>query len=101
MDDLQSALASLLENPKELEELAKTASSILEGDGGEGFPSPSELKKLISGWKDGEDSASGQILSALRPYLSDQRRFRLERAARIARIYQYAEVAFGSELLDG
>ena len=103
MDDLQSALESLLNNPEELEQLAQTASAMLQGGDAEGSsgPSLSDLQSFMKTLKSDAGNPSQQLLTALRPYLSESRQARLDHAAKIARLSRFAEFAFGSELSDG
>lgn len=103
MDDLQSALESLLKNPEELEQLAQTASAMLQGGDAEGSsgPSLSELRSFMQNLKSDAGEPSQQLLTALRPYLSESRQARLDRASKIARLSRFAEFALGSELSDG
>ena len=106
MDDLQSTLESLLQNPKELEQLAQTAAAMLQGDTNEEQTDKSDqpffdLQTLMKSLNGESNDRSQQLLTALRPYLSDNRRARLDRASKIARLSKFAEFAFGSELFDG
>ena len=97
MDDLQSVLKSLLDDPEELEKLAKTASSFLQNDVPEqpsSFPDLNQLKTLMQKMDTGETQS---LVRALSPFLSDARRRRLERASRIAQLTSIAELTLGRD----
>ena len=101
MDDLQSTLQALLDDPEELNKLAQTAASLLQGEEKESSPAApdlSQIMKLIQGADQGE---SRKLIAALAPFLSENRRLRLERAAKIAHLSSIAELALGRELDRG
>lgn len=99
MDDLQSALQSLLDDPNELQQLAQTAAAML---GGEEQPQEEkqelpDLKSVMKLIRNGNQSETKKLVEALAPFLSPKRRSRLERAARIASLSSIAEIALGSD----
>ena len=97
MDDLQATLQALLDDPSELEQLAQTAASLLGGgdDAAQAEAQMPDLKQMLEMMR--SDRESKKLISALSPYLSAQRRARLERAARIACFSSLAELALGGE----
>ncbi|MBQ9044755.1 MAG: hypothetical protein IJ112_02260 [Oscillospiraceae bacterium] len=99
MDDLQATLQALLDDPSELEQLAQTAASLLGGgdDAAQAEAQMPDLKQMLEMMRSGRASESKKLISALSPYLSAQRRARLERAARIASFSSLAELALGGE----
>ena len=97
MDDLQSVLKSLLDDPQELEKLAQTASSFLQSDVPDSppaFPDLNQVKAIMQKMDTGETQS---LVRALSPFLSDARRKRLERASRIAQLSSIAELTLGRE----
>lgn len=99
MDDLQSALQSLLDDPDELQQLAQTAASMLGGADSAPQEEPEfpDLKTIMKRFKNGSQSETKQLVDALAPFLTPQRRARLERAARVASLSSLAELALGSD----
>lgn len=97
MDDLQATLQSLLENPQELEELAQTASQLLGvgGDQESHESSTPEIGVLMRMLQKPGDGSVQKLADALKPFLSDARRVKLERAARLASLSSLAEFALG------
>ena len=102
MDDLQATLQSLLNNPAELEQLAQTANSLLGGGGSEEkAPEIPNIQTMLQSLGKDAGGDTQKLLNALRPFLSEQRRARLERASKIAKLSSLAEFAFGSDSADG
>lgn len=89
----------------ELGRIAQLASSLV-GDGGETQP-PSEpqpepgfdagqLRRMLSAVRgSGRDSASRHLLEAMKPYLAEKRRRKIDRAMKLARLASLAELAAG------
>lgn len=96
MDDLQATLQSLLENPEELNRIAQSAASFFQDapdtQPQEEGPDLSQLSRMFQNMDRGN---SRQLVKALEPFLSDERRGKLERASRIAHLSSFAEVLFG------
>lgn len=100
MDEFGEKLSSLLNDPKQMESFASFAKSIM---GGEmpiaASPEPEidpMLIKKISGMLTRGDSISGnekRLLEAMKPYLSEKRRSKMDRAMKIAKIASIAELA--------
>lgn len=101
MSDFEDKLNKLLNDPKEMERFAGFAKSLMSG-GDDSAPQepdidPSMLKKL-SGMLSGSGGGSGRdkrLLEAMRPFLSEKRRSKMDRAMKIARIAGIAELAAG------
>lgn len=81
MDEIGEKLDALLNDPKQFGKIAQLASSIL-GDGG-----------------GGHDSANRHLLEAMKPYLAEKRRRKIDRAMKLARLASLAELA--AEDLEG
>ena len=95
MDELGEKLDALLHDPQQLV-----------GDGGETQP-PSEpqpepgfdagqLRRMLSAVRgSSRDSASRHLLEAMKPYLAEKRRRKIDRAMKLARLASLAELAAG------
>ncbi len=102
MSDFEDKLNKLLNDPKEMERFAGFARSLMSGaESGAAEPSaapdidPSLLKSLggaLSGKGGGRDA---KLLEAMRPYLSEKRRGKMDRAMKLARLAGIAELAAG------
>ena len=107
MDELGEKLDALLHDPQQLGRIAQLASSLV-GDGGETQP-PSEpqpepeldldmgqLRRMMSALRGGgHDSANRHLLEAMKPYLAEKRRRKIDRAMKLARLASLAELAAG------
>lgn len=98
MDELQSQLSSLLENPAELERLTQMASQLLGGGAEsptEAKPEPSlpDLGGLAARFRSSGGSDTQKLLAALRPFLAPKRQEKLSRAMRAARLASVARLA--------
>ncbi len=102
MSDFEDKLNKLLNDPKEMERFAGFARSLMSGaESGAAEPSatpdidPSLLKSLsgaLSGKSGGRDA---KLLEAMRPYLSEKRRGKMDRAMKLARLAGIAGLAAG------
>ena len=92
MSGFEEKLSELLNDPGELERFADFARSVM--GGAEGVPGidASVLKQLGGAAGDG-GSRNVRLLEAMRPYLSERRRGKMERAMRIARLASIASAA--------
>ena len=97
MDDLQATLQSLLDDPEELGKLAQTAASLFQNEDQEKNPEMPDLNRIMQMLRGANHSESQKLIGALAPFLSDDRRARLERASRIAHLSSIAELALGRE----
>lgn len=79
MDEIGEKLDALLNDPKQFGKIAQLASSILGGGG--------------------HDSANRHLLEAMKPYLAEKRRRKIDRAMKLARLASLAELA--AEDLEG
>lgn len=107
MDEFGEKLNSLLNDPKQMESFASFAKSVMGGDMPSLTPSEPELDptliKKISGVLSRGDKSAGReklLLEAMKPYLSEKRRSKMDRAMKLARLASIAELAaseFGGE----
>ena len=112
MGEFEDRLSSLMNDPKQMEEIAAMAKSLMGGEdrsGGAGAGAegpdldPGMLQKLAgilgkTGTKTSEQTA---LLNAMKPYLSEKRRTKMEKAMKLARIAEIAELAAGEIGGDG
>lgn len=92
MDELQETLNQILNDPKQMEELTQMASSIM---GGEAASAP-ELSGVLKSLN-APPSNTQKLLNAMAPFLKPDRREKLERAIRIAKLASVAELALEQE----
>lgn len=103
MDDLSSKLSELLNDPESMNRVRQMAESFL-GESGDEVPAPSptpdissigdmlgsgELQSIISvisKMKSAGDDSRVQLISALRPHLSEERRKRADTAIKILKL---------------
>ena len=100
MGDFEDKLNQLLNDPKEMERFAGFAKSLMGGDEPateEKAPDfdPGLLKKISGLMSGGRGSKDTKLLEAMRPYLSEKRRSKMDRAMKIARLAGLAELAAG------
>lgn len=100
MEDLESTISQILGNPDSMAQIMSIAKSL-------GAPSPPteaeslpsvppidpSMLSLLDLAKQFGDPKEAQLLNALKPYCSEQRRQRIDRALQIARISQIAGAA--------
>ena len=103
MEELEQQLNSILSDPKQLEQIAGLARSLMGGEKPEqsapassdlGFD-PALLRRIGSLMQDGGDSRAQALLKALAPYLSDKRREKLDSALKLAKLARIARLAMG------
>ena len=107
MDEFGEKLNGLLNDPKQMESFASFAKSIMGGEMPFGAPSepeidPKLMQKLggIIAKGDKESCNEKRLLDAMKPYLSEKRRSKMEKAMKLARLAAIAELAaseFGGE----
>ena len=99
MNELEDKLNALLNDPGEMERFASFAKSIMGGAEQEKTSEPDidpGLIKRIGGILGGSDAKSSndkKLLEAMKPYLSEKRRSKMDRALKIARLASIAATA--------
>ena len=108
MGELEERLNSILSDPEQMARINRLAQTLMGGDGGEapppsdaGEPDSALLGKLgaLLG-QQGGDHDKQALLEAMKPYLSEKRRSKLDRAMRLTRMAHLAGIAMG-ELGNG
>ena len=97
MDDLERQLNSILSDPKQMEQIAGLARSLM-GDGAQGTtpepgPDTALLGRIASLIQSGGEGREQALLKAMAPYLSEKRRGKLDNALRLARLARIARLA--------
>ena len=117
MDDLGSKLTELLNDPESMNRVRQMAESIL-GESGDDLPAPpsspdlssigdmlgsGELQSIISvisKMKSAGDDSRVQLISALRPHLSEERQKRADTAIKILKLLDVLPLVKESGLLN-
>lgn len=94
MSELEDRINSVLNDPGQMEQISKLAQSLM-GGGDAGGIDTGVLSKLSSlAGNAGESGGKQALLNAMKPYLSEKRRMKLERAMRLASLAKIARLAF-------
>jgi hypothetical protein len=98
MSEIEEMLNGILSDPKELEKLtglAKTLSASLGGNPGERSDAPEAAAMRLAArlLQETQESDKSALLNAMKPYLRQERRELIDRAARIARMAGIARLA--------
>ena len=103
MDDLQSKLAGILNDPESMERVRKMAENLFSGEkngssvqnnppaNSGNMPSGEELQMImsvVSKLNSAKDSERTNLITALKPYLSDTRREKAENAIKILKLLE-------------
>ena len=118
MSELEDKINSILGDPKQMEQITKVARSLMGGAGGEsGGEAGGRAESALAGL--GIDAASLQrlgrllsrsgeqkpqeraLLEAMKPYLSEKRRSKMDKAIKLARLAKIARLAMGEMGGDG
>lgn len=128
MSELEDRINSILGDPAQMEQITNLAKSLMGGDAaaqtqgngsGQGAAGMEQLAKGLMGGEDlgidpgmlmrisrlmsagnTQSSEKKALLEAMKPYLSEKRRTKMDRAIRMARLAKMAQLAMG-ELREG
>ena len=103
MGELEERISGVLNDPKQLQEIMDMARSLMDGGGaaellrglGGEAPGPAPFGAPTGGSPGGRDTRA--LLEAMRPWLSEKRRGKLERALRLSRLAHLALTMLGKE----
>lgn len=113
MSEFEDRLNQLLNDPEQMDRIANLAKSLMSGQSApqpapqsvpasagilpEGFDPAmlGKLGKLLSGMKSQEPDNNMVLLEAMKPYLAEKRRAKMERALKLAKLAKFAELALG------
>lgn len=98
MDEFNNKLNALLNDPGQMERFASFAKSVMGGDeAGQSLKEadPGIMKKIsgIMSADNGKSANERRLLEAMRPYLSQKRRDKMDKALKIARLASLAALA--------
>lgn len=107
MGELEDSINQVLNDPLQMEKISNLARSLMGGGGenkGQEIPpfDPKLMQKISGLMRDGgaKNSKDEKLLDAMRPFLSEKRRGRMDRAVRLAKMARLASIAaeeFGGE----
>lgn len=105
MSDWEEQLNSILNDPAQMSRIADMARTLMGGEGppaaeaAEAAPTesalPAGLGEMLRSLNGGEKSDKQALLEAMKPWLSEKRRAKMDRALRLARMARLAELAMG------
>ena len=107
MGELEDRISGVLNDPKQMQEIMDMARSLMDGGGAAELlrglgaaaeqepPGPAPFGALTGGAPGGRDTRA--LLEAMRPWLSEKRRGKLERALRLSRMAHLALTMLGKE----
>lgn len=106
MDELGDKLNAVLNDPGQLERLTRMAKSIMGGEPSNDSASknnldsdgidPAMLRKLSAFMgKSSVKNDKRALLEAMKPYLSEKRRKKMDKALKLAKLASFAELAVG------
>ena len=101
MSELEEQINRILSDPGQMEKLSGLASLLMGGESGEAAPPPAPsldpglLQKLGSALDSGEAGRETALLKAMRPWLSEKRQHKMDRAMQLARVARIARLALG------
>ena len=100
VSEFEDKLNELLNDPGQMERIAGIAKSLMGGDAPSAPASDTDfdegLLKRLSGLMKGADNKSSndkKLLEAMRPYLSEKRRSKMDKAIKIAKLASIASIA--------
>ena len=109
MGELEDRLNSILNDPEQMARISSLAQSLMGGEGWQTPEGPGKLAELLGGGS-GENALPGKLasllgqsgdadkralLEAMKPYLSEKRRGKLDRAMKLTRMARLARLAMG------
>lgn len=113
MSELEDRLNGLLSDPEQMGRLAQIAKSIMGGGGAEDAPPAQEnpgldfdpgmlsrIGRMLNGLS-GEKDDKKALLEAMKPYLAEKRRQKMDRALKIAKMAKLANLALKEYGGDG
>ena len=103
MNEFEEKLNAILNDPAEMEKIARLASELMGGETGETSPPPKpdsppldgellgRIAKMLGSAGDGNDKTS--LVQGLSPYLKPERQAKLQKALRMAKLARLARAA--------
>lgn len=99
MSELEERISAILNDSEQMEKITAMAQKLMGASGGEldGVPLPGELSRLMGGADDDKTA----LLEAMKPYLSEKRRVKMDKAIKVARIARLARFAMNEGSGEG
>lgn len=98
MSDWEEQLSSILGDPQQMGKIADLARSLMGGEAPETAPGdamPDGIAALLRSAVSGGNDNTTALLEAMKPWLSEKRRAKLDRAMKLSRMAKLAELAMG------
>ena len=99
MSELEEQINRILSDPGQMEKLTGLASLLMGGEGETAAPPPAPdpglLQKLGGALGGGAAGKETALLEAMRPWLSEKRRHKMDRAMQLAKMARIARLALG------
>ncbi len=111
MSEFEDRLNSILNDPEQMDKIANMAKSLLGGDAGGAASGPQAapatpfdgidpamlqgIGKIMSSMNDPQNDQKTALLEAMKPYLDEKRRSKMDRAMKLAKMARLAGLAFG------
>ena len=101
MSELEEQINRILSDPGQMEKLTGLASLLMGGEGESAAPAPAPapdpglLQKLGGALAGGEAGRETALLEAMRPWLSEKRQHKMDRAMKLAKMARIARIALG------
>lgn len=95
MSEMEDRINAVLNDPQQMEKITEMAKSLMGGDAEDRGADAAILGKIgrLMGSDTGENSNERALLDAMRPYLSEKRRRKMDRALKLARFAKIAGLA--------
>ena len=100
MSELEDRINSVLSDPEQMQKISRLARSLMgdgEGDGAPTMPDGDMVQRISRLMSSGSVSNRKEraLLEAMKPYLSEKRRKKMDKALQIARLAGIARMAMG------
>ncbi len=105
MGELEDRINSVLSDPEQMEKISRLAGSLM-GGGEQPAPTPEgdilgKISRLMASEGEGQKRERA-LLEAMKPYMSEKRKMKMDKALRFARLASIARTALGEmEAGDG
>ena len=107
MGELEDRINGILGDPSQMEQITRLAQSLMgggDGDSTDSSPLPgidsAMLRKISRMMSSSAGSKNEALLAAMKPYLSEKRRGKMDKAMKLARLARIAQLAM-NETEDG
>jgi hypothetical protein len=115
MSEFEDRLNSILNDPEQMDKIASMAKSLMGGGGSDPSPQPAppsgdggigsllegldpgmiqRAMQMMSGMNQGTNENTA-LLEAMKPFLKEKRRAKMDRAMKLAKMAKMAQLAFG------